>query len=86
MWFFSTDKSFKDSPQAGDSNCICSRCGKQITEDQVPIRVYTTNEKNEVDENSEEYRFCDACQQKEGFISVKIEVPFDVFLNSQPES
>lgn len=34
-----TDHLFTGSPDAGDPDCCCSRCGKIITEDEVPIRM-----------------------------------------------
>jgi hypothetical protein len=61
-----SDILFKHSPDAGHSTCICSRCSKRIGEDQVPLRVWTTNEKDEVDENSQEYRYCEECQEGMG--------------------
>lgn len=55
------DKLFSDSPMAGDLDCLCSRCGEIIQEEEVPIRMWTTNENGEVDDNSQEYRFCEKC-------------------------
>lgn len=31
---------FRDSPDAGSSKCICSVCGRQILETEVPIRIF----------------------------------------------
>lgn len=56
-----TDISFKYSPSTGTPECICSRCGAQIEEGEMPIRVTTTNDKGKVDKNSMEYRFCELC-------------------------
>lgn len=33
-------KWFLDSPDAGDENCKCSLCSKQIEEDACPIRLF----------------------------------------------
>jgi hypothetical protein len=33
-------KWFRDSPDAGDPRCICSVCGKQIGEEECPIRFF----------------------------------------------
>ncbi|GAH34593.1 unnamed protein product, partial [marine sediment metagenome] len=33
-----------DSPFAGDPDCICSLCGKVISEDDVPIRMWNEHE------------------------------------------
>lgn len=61
-----SDKLFKDSPNAGDVNCICSRCGEKIKEREVPVRCWETDEKGDVTKDSREYRYCTACQQKAG--------------------
>lgn len=45
---FSKLKWFTDSPFAGDPDCICSLCGKIISEDDVPIRMW--NEKKPIKE------------------------------------
>jgi len=66
-----SDKLFSDSPYAGELECICSRCAEIIQDDEVPIRMWTQNEKGEVDENSQEYRFCERCQEKSGIILLK---------------
>jgi len=34
------DTKFTDSPGAGDPKCLCSRCGKPIAENQIPIRSW----------------------------------------------
>jgi hypothetical protein len=58
-----TDKLFTDSPDAGTPACICSRCGQKIGEDEVPLRMWTTNETDgEVYTESKEYRYCTKCQ------------------------
>lgn len=39
---------FKDSPDAGDPSCICSWCGKQITEEQAPaVRMFDSDANTE---------------------------------------
>ena len=49
------DVLFQDSPDAGHPDCICSRCGQPIPEDQCPLRVF-------MDEGrAGEYRFCESC-------------------------
>lgn len=60
------DRIFADSPDAGWPECICSRCGKMITEDEIPLRLWTTNNDGEMDENSMEYRYCNRCQERSG--------------------
>lgn len=65
------DKLFSDSPNAGDINCVRSRCGEIIQEDEVPVRMWTTNEKGEVDDKSQEYRFCENCGLNRIDISAK---------------
>ena len=50
-----SDTLFGDSPDAGMTECFCSRCGKQIAEDEVPLRAF-------VDEGKKgEYRYCENC-------------------------
>jgi hypothetical protein len=44
----------QSSPSAGDPTCLCSACGKWISEDCLPIRL-TDMRKNL------EARFCDEC-------------------------
>ncbi len=49
-----TDRLFTDSPDAGDQDCLCSRCGKIITEDEAPaIRMFV--------EGKYEYRYHARC-------------------------
>lgn len=49
------DRVFKDSPDAGTPECLCSRCGKQIPEDDAPItRLFD-------DETNSELRYCQEC-------------------------
>ncbi len=49
-----SDRLFVDSPDAGDPDCRCSRCGKLITEDEAPaIRM--------VVEGKYEYRYHARC-------------------------
>ena len=35
-----TDTKFLNSPDAGNSACICSRCGKPISENETPVRTW----------------------------------------------
>lgn len=42
-----TDRMFKDSPFPGWPECICSRCGNLIMENQVPIRCWPESGKFE---------------------------------------
>jgi hypothetical protein len=42
-----TDAAFTNSPDAGDLNCSCSRCGKLIDKDTIPIRIWTDHDKKE---------------------------------------
>lgn len=53
-----TDKEFKDSPDTGRKECICSRCGKRIMSREFALRI-TDTEKNT------EFRYCPACQRKD---------------------
>ena len=48
-----TDKLFADSPDAGHPDCLCSRCGLRIYDDEIPIRFFA--------ENDLEYRFHHEC-------------------------
>ena len=42
------DRWFSDSPDAGDSSCLCSRCGKVIEEeDGPPIRIFDVDNDRE---------------------------------------
>lgn len=54
-----TDKEFKDSPDTGRADCICSRCGAKIGAREMPMRVFTGKERNT------EYRYCMKCQEKD---------------------
>jgi hypothetical protein len=56
-----TDKLFDDSPDTGHKDCICSRCAAQIQNNEHAMRVWTTNNSDRVDENSQEYRYCELC-------------------------
>lgn len=51
-----TDTEFKDSPDTGRPDCLCSRCGNKIMEREMPLRCFTGKERNT------EYRFCEKCQ------------------------
>lgn len=66
-----TDKLFDDSPDTGWPECICSRCSQVIGENECPIRCWTVNEKNEVDSNSKEYRYCEKCSEGMGLVFLK---------------
>lgn len=37
---------FKDSPDTGLIECICSKCGKQISEEECPIRLFMNQGKD----------------------------------------
>lgn len=54
-----TDKLFQDSPDAGWPECICSRCGGRIGEDEMPLRVFVDEGKGG------EYRYCEGCTAKD---------------------
>lgn len=56
----STDRLFPDSPDAGEVDCICSRCGGEIPEETVPLRAFVE------EGHGGEYRFCDYCQERMG--------------------
>lgn len=51
------DRLFKISPDPGHPECICSRCGRQITEWEIPIRIFVDEGKGG------EYRYCVKCQR-----------------------
>lgn len=36
-------KWFTDSPDVGDPSCICSLCGEQVPEEDLPIRLWNDN-------------------------------------------
>ena len=53
-----SDALFGDSPDVGMVECICSRCGKKITEDETLLRAF-------VDEGKKgEYRYCENCYRR----------------------
>lgn len=61
-----TDKFFYDSPDAGDKNCLCSRCGKHIPGNDSPIiRVWPTESGDygfdPKSEGGTEFRYCNDC-------------------------
>ena len=56
-----TDIAFESSPDAGDPECLCSRCLRSIGEEEVPLRAFG-------EDGSYEFRFCDRCQEALGFI------------------
>lgn len=45
---------FEDSPDAGWPECICSYCGGQIKEEEIPIRLFRESDKTEA-------RLCENC-------------------------
>jgi hypothetical protein len=50
------DRLFRDSPDVGEADCLCSRCGKVIGEDGgVPIRAFVD------DGRGGEYRYHPVC-------------------------
>lgn len=53
------DKEFKDSPDTGHPDCICSRCGNKIPSRQFALRIFTGKKKNT------EFRYCEPCQTKD---------------------
>jgi hypothetical protein len=54
-----TDQLFSDSPDTGHPDCKCSRCLKVIPEQQVPTRIWPTDDEGNV--LNYEYRFCNKC-------------------------
>lgn len=66
MKIIEQDTAFYNSPDSGMSECTCSRCGNIIQEDECPVRCWTTNDQDEVDENSMEYRYCEKCMTEAG--------------------
>ncbi len=68
-----TDILFVKSANTGDPDCFCSRCGKVIAEGEMPLRMWTTDEKGEVHAKSKEYRFCEKCQEESGIKIAKTE-------------
>jgi hypothetical protein len=54
------DSIFSNSPDTGHPECICSRCGNEIGEDEVPIRIWPSE--------TREYRFCENCQREAGIL------------------
>lgn len=50
---------FTDSPDAGESDCLCSKCYQVIGEDDVPIRFWPDPP------DTRELRFHQACFEKE---------------------
>jgi hypothetical protein len=70
---FQTDTGYLNSPEAGEPSCICSRCMRTITENELPLRLmglrHTTDGccYSRGDQQAYEYRYCDACQLAMGF-------------------
>ena len=54
-----TDQLFTDSPDAGHPKCKCSRCLKVIGYEEMPLRVWPTDDHGKV--MNYEYRFCNNC-------------------------
>lgn len=69
-----TDTRFTTSPFEGDPDCLCSRCGNQIREDEFALRAWPKNDRFE-------YRYCDACQERMGFQRI----PYDEAEYDEPE-
>jgi hypothetical protein len=61
-----TDRRFDTSPDAGDPECLCSRCGKPIEERALPIRAWPPNAEYE-------YRFHPKCLGFENFDPVEVD-------------
>ncbi len=63
-----TDTVFTDSPDAGEPECICSRCLKPIPYQQVPTRCWP--EEGELGFQNTvggtEYRYCYSCLRESG--------------------
>lgn len=45
---------FEDSPDVGWPECICSYCGRQIKEEEMPIRFFRQSDNTEA-------RLCENC-------------------------
>ena len=70
-----TDKFFNDSPNAGETECICSRCHRHIKENEKVARcpvdetMFFTRKKDGTDQKDEiiteanglEFRLCSDC-------------------------
>lgn len=82
----STDKAFADSPDTGLKQCVCSRCGCQIQEFEHPIRIWTTNGKGKVDQNSLEYRYCQECTTGIKYFYCEDDMAFGMKCQKQCES
>jgi hypothetical protein len=66
-----TDKFFYDSPDAGDPECICSRCGKQIPEKDSPILRCWPEKSGDhgfdaAAKGGTEFRYCRQCCEQMG--------------------
>lgn len=70
-----TDTRFPTSPFEGDPDCLCSRCGNQIGEEELALRAWPEDAKAE-------YRYCDACQRGMGMHRIPYELGED---NEEPE-
>ena len=87
MEVLSTDKAFTTSPQNGDPECICSRCGRQVTLEEVCGRLYPEDDDEPSDciggkgwqlpiREGTEYRYCEQCLVSAG---VDIDVLTEAF-------
>lgn len=67
-----TDKFFYNSPDTGHPECLCSRCGKLIEEDEIPIRCWPTAPGDfGFDPNAKggtEFRYCEQCCKAMGIV------------------
>lgn len=68
-----TDKVYYDSPQAGHPNCICSRCGQHIKEDNAEtIRAWPTEPGDfgydPLAPGGTEFRYCRSCCEGMGVV------------------
>lgn len=66
-----TDKVFYDSPDVGHPDCLCSRCGKPIPQEQSPIvRAWPTEPGDQgFDPDAKhgtEFRYCWPCSESMG--------------------
>lgn len=70
-----TDRPFRDSPDAGESSCLCSRCGRLIEETEMPIRFWQPDAHGNPKPDSVEWRYHPACIGLEG--TPRVDVEFD---------
>lgn len=69
------DVAFNESPNAGDPECRCSRCLRQIKENECPLRCWT--DKKPV----KEYRYCTSCMKAMG---ISVSEPIDDWWQEDP--